>query len=128
MIRFLFRCLLHRPKKLSQHKHSVYKVDTGSSDEVESVATGRSSASPLPSPISLSQVTGIIVEEKPSPQRPHVDYTQGMYCEIVIPDREEGSPPLLFQNAPTSVPVRRTSCKLESWGCVDVCVSYLWER
>ena len=115
--------LAHRPKKLSQKplKHPVYKVDTGAADEVEPAGDRCSpAAAPLHSPVSLSQITGITIEEaSPSrstcnSSRPHVDYTQGMYCEIVIPDDGGVSPPLIFnkqQQSPPEVPMRRTNCK-----------------
>lgn len=116
---------IHRPKRLSQKplRYPVYKVDTGAADEIEPIGPGGRSSpatAPLHSPISLSQITGITIEEaSPSRCKPRVDYTQGMYCEIVIPDDGGVSPPLLFnkqQLPPPEVPIRRTSCKL--LGCL----------
>ena len=105
-----------RPKRFSQKpsRHPVYKVDTGAADEVEPVTPGRSSpaTTPLQSSVSLSQISGIPIEGPfPNLRRPHVDYTEGMYCEIVIPDSGGGSPPLIFDGRPPDVSMRRTSCK-----------------
>ena len=89
-------------------RHSVYKVDTGAADEIEPVS--QSSPGLLHSPISLSHITGITIDDSSPSRRPQVDYTQGMYCEIVIPDEAGSDQPSLFDGS-SEVPVRRTSCK-----------------
>lgn len=56
-------------------------------------------------------------QPKEEPVRPEVNYTQGMYCEIVIPE------PGLGNGHPTTVvPMRRSMCKCAPCHVCEYCI------